>query len=185
MVDQTMKAAETGMQDAVDHFKKELQGLRTGRANPGLIETITVEVYGTEMKVKDLATVSVPEARQLLITPYDGQTAGPISKGIEKANIGLQPILEGNVVRVPIPALNEEIRKDIVKQAKKKAEEAKVSVRESRRKGNDTVKKLKTAGDINEDDVKKGEKRIQELTDKFCKVIDQVMTDKEKELMSV
>lgn len=180
-----LKSTEEGMEHAVEHFKKELHGLRTGRANPGLVEGIAVEVYGTEMKVKDLASVSVPEARQLLITPYDGQTAGPISKGIEKANIGLQPILEGGVVRIPIPPLNEEIRKDIVKQAKKKAEEAKVSVREARRKGNDTIKKLKTAGDINEDDVKKAEKRIQELTDKFCKVVDQVMTDKEKELMSV
>lgn len=179
------KAAEEGMQHAVDHFKKELQGLRTGRANPGLVEGLRVEVYGTEMRIKDLATISVPEARQLLISPFDAQTAGPIAKGIEKANIGLQAILENGTVRIPVPALNEEVRKDIVKQAKKKAEDAKVSVRESRRKGNDTVKKLKADGEIGEDDVKKSEKHIQELTDKFCKVIDQVMQDKEKELMSV
>ena len=173
------------MQEALEHFKKELNYLRSGKANAGMLDSISVEVYGAHMRIKELANVTTPEARQILITPFDPQTAGPISKGIEKANIGLQPVLEGNIVRINIPPMDESMRKDIVKQGKKKAEEAKVAIREIRRKGNDTLRKQKADGDITEDDMKKGEKKIQELTDDFCKQIDEIFGVKEKEIMTI
>jgi len=173
------------MQSGIDHFKGELKNLRTNRANPGMIDGVTVEVYGAHMKVRDLATVSVPEARQLLITPFDPQTASAIAKGIEKANLNLQPMLEGTIIRINVPPMDESVRKDIVKQGRKKAEDAKIVIREIRRKYNDLARKQKTDGDITEDSMKKTEKEIQELTDKFCREIDELFTAKEKEIMAV
>jgi len=174
-----------GMAQAIEHFKKELAHLRTGRANPGMLDSVPIEVYGSQMRIKELANVSTPEPRQLLITPFDPQTAGPIAKSIEKANLGVQPLVEGNVIRMNIPPLDESMRKDIVKQGKEKAEKAKVAIREIRRKGNETVRKEKADGDITEDQMKRGEKQIQELTDKHCKEIDDLFGVKEKEIMTV
>lgn len=180
-----IKETETKMKNALEHFKAELRNLRSGRANPAILDGVVVEVYGSEMKIKELAQVSVSEGRQLIVTPFDPQTAGPISKGIEKANLNLQPMLEGNLVRVPIPPLTEEIRKDTVKLGKKKAEEAKVQIREIRRKSNELVRKQKTDNDITEDLMKKFEKQIQELTDKYCKEVDNLFSEKEKDIMEV
>lgn len=176
---------ESKMKNAIEHFKTELRNLRSGRANPSMLDSVVVEVYGTEMKIKELAQVSVSEGRQLLVTPYDPQIAGSISKGIEKANLSLRPILEGGHIRVPIPPLTEEIRKDVVKLGKKKAEETKVQIREIRRKSNELVRKQKTDNDITEDVMKKLEKQIQDLTDKFCKEVDQLFSEKEKDIMEV
>jgi len=176
---------KTKMEDGLEHFKKELNQLRSGRANSSMLDSVQVEVYGSQMRLKELATVTTPESRQLLITPFDPQTAGPISKGIEKANLNLQPMLEGNVIRINIPPMDESMRKDIVKQAKKKAEDAKVAVREVRRKSNDTLKKQKSDSDITEDEMKKGEKKVQELTDDYCKQVDEYFNVKEKEIMTV
>lgn len=176
---------KTNMQEAIDHFKKELSQLRSGRANPGMLDSVRVEVYGTQMRLKELASVSTPESRQILITPFDPQTAGPISKGIEKANLNLQPILEGNIVRINIPSMDENMRKEIAKQAKAKAEGAKVAIREVRRKSNDLARKHKTDGEITEDEMKKAEKQIQDLTDSNCKLIDELLAVKEKEIMTV
>lgn len=181
IVDET----KSKMNEALEHLKKELSQLRTGRANPSMLDSVSVEVYGSQMRLKELATVSTPEARQLLITPFDPQTAGPISKSIEKANLNLQPMLEGNIIRINVPPMDESMRKEIVKQGKKKAEDAKVAVREVRRKSNDTLKKQKSASEITEDEVKKGEKRVQELTDEFCKQVDELFAAKEKEIMTV
>ncbi|NGX46824.1 MAG: Ribosome-recycling factor [Chlamydiae bacterium] len=176
---------KTKMQEALEHFKKELAQLRSGRANPGMLDSVPIEVYGTQMRIRELANVSTPEARQILITPFDPQTAGPIGKSIEKANLGLQPILEGNLIRINIPPMDESMRKEIVKQGKKKAEDAKVAIREVRRKSNDLVRKQKADSDITEDEVKKAEKSVQELTDDFCKQIDELFAVKEKEIMTV
>ena len=173
------------MEASIEHFQDELRKLRTGRANPSILDSVMVESYGTEMRLKDIANVSVSEARQLLVTPFDPQVAGPISKGIEKAGLSLQPILEGNLVRVPIPPMNEDVRKDIVKQAKKKAEDSKISIRDHRRKANDTAKKQKSDGDMTEDILKKTEKQVQELTDQSCKKIDELCTAKEKDILEV
>ncbi len=169
----------------LDHFKQELANLRSNRANPHMLDSVMVEAYGAMMKIRDLANVTVPESRQLLIAPFDGSMAGPIAKGIEKANIGLHPMREGNAVRITISAMDESTRKEIVKQAKKKAEEGKVSVREVRRKQNEHVRKLKADGEIAEDVLKSEEKHIQELTDSFCKQIDDLFSAKEKEILTI
>ncbi len=177
--------AKTKMQAALEHFKQELKNLRTNRANPGMIDGVAVEVYGTQMRIRDLATVTVPEPRMLLVSPFDPQTAGPISKAIEKANLNLQPILEGNIIRINVPPMDESVRKEIVKVGKKKAEDAKIVIRDIRRKNNELVRKQKADGDLTEDVMKKAEKTIQDLTDQFCKEIDDLFAAKEKEIMVV
>lgn len=182
IVDQT----KSKMQGSVDHFKSELRNLRSNRANPGVLDSVQVEVYGSLMPLKQLASISTPDPRQLLISPFDAKTTGAIAKGIEKANLNLQPIVEGqNAIRITIPPMDESMRKQIAKQARQKAEETKITVREIRRKNNETVRKQKADGDITEDVMKKEEKMIQELTDKFCKEIDDLCTAKEKEIMTV
>lgn len=180
-----MKDVEAKMKNAIEHFKVELRNLRTGRANPAVLDNVIVDLYGSEMRLKDVAQVSVSDSRQLLVSPYDPQTAGPIAKGIEKANLNLMPIVDGQVVRVPIPALTEEIRRDTVKLGKKKAEDTKIQLRDIRRKGNDLIKKQKSDNEIPEDMQKKLEKQIQELTDKYCKEVDTLFSQKEKDIMSV
>jgi ribosome recycling factor len=180
-----LKDTKSKMQQALEHFEKDLKNLRSGRANPGMLEDVMVEVYGSMMPIKKVANISIAEARQLLITPFDPQSAGMIAKGIEKANLNLQAIIDGHHVRVPVPQLSEEVRKDIVKTAKKKAEDAKIQIRDIRRKGNEAAKKQKADGILAEDQVKKLEKLIQEATDKFCKDIDDRLSQKEKELLSV
>ena len=173
------------MEKAFGHLKEELSNLRTNRPSPALLDNVPVEAYGTEMKIRDLGSVSVVDGRQLLISPFDPQTAPMIRKGIEKANLNLQPHLDGNVVRVSIPEMSEEVRKGIAKEAKEKSEKAKVTIRECRRKANDTVKKQKSDGEIAEDEQKRSEKKIQELTDDFCKQIEALYAVKEKEILSV
>jgi ribosome recycling factor len=173
------------MQAALEHFKQELKNLRTNRANPGVLDSVSVEVYGAHMRIKELANVTTPEARQILVSPFDHQTAGPIAKAIEKANLNLQPVLEGHVIRINVPPMDEAMRKEIVKQGKKKAEDAKVVIRDMRRKGNELVRKQKEDGELTEDQMKKGEKTIQEYTDQFCKEIDTLFAAKEKEILTV
>lgn len=173
------------MEASLEHFKGELKKLRTGRANPAMLDGVMVEVYGTQMRLKELANISSPEPRQILISPFDPQTAPAIRKGIESANLNLQPILEGQLVRINVPPMDENMRKEIAKQGKKKAEDAKVAIREIRRKGNEQAKKNKADGLSTEDEMKKDEKNIQELTDKYCKEIDDLFTKKEKEIMTI
>ena len=173
------------MQAALDHFKGELKGLRTNRANAAILDGVIVEVYGSSMRIKELANINVPEPRQILVSPFDPQTAMAIAKGIEKANLNLQPVVEGQNIRINVPPMDESMRKQIVKQGKQKTEEAKVVIREIRRKNNELVRKQKADGIITEDVMKKEEKGIQELTDKFCKEIDDLFTSKEKEIMTV
>ncbi len=173
------------MQGTVDHFKQELKQLRSNRANPGVLDGVFVEVYGSPCRLRELANITTPEPRQLLITPFDPHNVNAISKGIEKANLNLQPMVDGHVVRINIPPMDEAMRKEIVKQGKKKAEDAKIVIREIRRKNNDLVRKKKADGDIPEDVMKKTEKTIQEQTDKFCKEIDDLFAAKEKEILTV
>jgi len=171
------------MQAALDHFRQELKNLRSNRANPGVIEGVSVEVYGSQMKVKELANITTPEARQILITPFDPQTAPAIVKGIEKANLNLQPVLDkGHAIRINIAPMDQSVRQEVVKQGKKKAEEAKITIRDIRRKSHDTIK---ASEELTEDMVKKLEKAIQELTDQFCKQVDTLFSAKEKEILAV
>jgi ribosome recycling factor len=180
-----LKDTKAKMQQALEHYEKDLKNLRSGRANPGILEDVVVEVYGSHMPIKKVANISVAEARQLLVTPFDPASTGMIAKGIEKANLNLQAIIDGHHIRIPVPQLTEEVRKDIVKTAKKKAEEAKVVIREIRRKGNETAKKHKADGLLAEDQLKRLEKQVQETTDKFCKDIDDRFSTKEKEILSI
>ncbi len=173
------------MTRAIDYFKEDLKNIRTARANPAIIENVQVEVYGTNMRLRDLANITVPESRQLLITPYDANNVNAIAKSIEAANLNLQPQIDGNVVRINIPPMDEQIRKDMSKRCKEKAEKAKIRIREIRRKFNETVRKQKQDGEIPEDVMKKEEKMIQELTDRFCKDIDCLSNEKEKEVLEV
>lgn len=180
-----MDETKKQMKQALDHLAVELRNLRTNRPNPTVLDGVTVEVYGAEMKLRDLASISVADGRQLLVSPFDPQTVGPIGKGIEKANLGLHPIVEGNVVRIPIPEMSGELRTQIVKEAKDKSEKTKIIIREQRRKANDSVKKKKSGGEISEDEQKKYEKRIQELTDEFCKKVDELFVQKERDILEV
>jgi ribosome recycling factor len=177
--------AKKKMQAAIEHFKQELKNLRTGRANPAILDHVMVEVYGSSVRLKEVANVTAPEARMLLITPFDPQSAGAVAKGVEKANLNLQPILDGHVVRIAIPPMDEAMRKQMVKLGKQKVEEAKVAIREIRRKCNELAKKQKADGDITEDMMKKFEKNIQDSTDVSCKEVDSLMSAKEKEIMTV
>src|SRR5271170_3118986 len=121
------------MQAALEHFKTDLKNLRTNRANPGMLDGVLVEAYGSHMRIKELANVTVPEPRQLLISPFDPQTSAAIAKGIEKANLNLQPVVEGQVIRINVPPMDESMRKQIVKQGKQKAEDSKIALRDIRR----------------------------------------------------
>ncbi len=173
------------MQATIEHFKQELKTLRSNRANPAVLDPVTVEVYGSPMRLRDLANITTPEPRQLLITPFDPHNVNPICKAIERANLNLLAIADGSVVRINIPPMDEANRKEIVKQAKKKVEDTKIVIREIRRKNNDLVRKKKSDGDLPEDMMKKIEKTIQEQTDKFCKEIDDLFNAKEKEILTV
>lgn len=173
------------MHATIEHFKQELKGLRSNRANPAMLDHVHAEVYGSAMRLRELANITTPEPRQIMITPFDPQTANAIAKGIEKANLNLQPVVDGPVIRINIPPMDEAMRREIVKQGKKKAEDAKIVIREIRRKNNELAKKSKTDGLITEDVMKKIEKTIQEQTDKSCKEIDDLFHAKEKEIMTV
>ena len=173
------------MNGVIEHLKLDLKGLRTGRANPAILDTVMVEVYGTHVKLRDIASVSVPEARQLLVTPFDTSNLHAIAKGVEAANLNVQPIVDGNVVRIKIPEMDVSVRQEMCKQAKKKCEEAKVGIRNVRREGNELAKKQKNDGLIPEDMMKKIEKNVQDLTDKSCKLADDLTAEKEKEIMQI
>lgn len=177
--------AKTKMTAAMEHFKNDLKNIRTGRANPGMLDNVTAEVYGSPMRLKDLASISVPEPRQLLITPFDPKNTGAIGKGIERANLGFTPIVDANVVRIKIPQMTEDIRKKMIKICYEELEKAKVSFRNIRRDANEAARRQKADGEIAEDLMKKLEKNIQELTDKFCKEAEEVCQKKEKEIAMV
>jgi ribosome recycling factor len=150
-----------------------------------MVEGVIVEVYGAPARLKDIASINAPEARMLIITPFDPKNAAIIGKAIEKANIGVSPIVDGNMVRIRIPQMDENMRKEMVKMCHKRLEEAKISIRNIRRDGNDTIRKLKAAGEVAEDIMKKTEKNIQDLTDKYCKEADDIAEKKEKEVSSI
>ena len=173
------------MTAAIEHFKNNLKNIRTGRANPGMVEGVMVEVYGSPMRLKDIASITVPESRQLLITPFDPQNASTIGKAIDKANIGFMPIVDGHSIRIKIPPMTEEIRKKMAKICHDEREQTKVSIRNIRRDANEMARKQKADGLIAEDLMKKIEKNIQELTDKFCKEADELSEKKEKEISTI
>ena len=177
--------AKSKMRAAIEHLKTELKSIRTGRAHSGMVDGILLEVYGSNVRIKEIASVTSPDPKQLLITPFDSKNAPLIGKAIEKANIGMNPILDGHTVRLKIPMMDEAMRKEMIKLCHKKREESKISIRNIRRDCNEALKKLKTSGALSEDLLKKHEKSIQETTDTFCKEADSVSKQKEEEVMHI
>ena len=174
---------EDKMQKAVDYLQEELVAIRAGRANPAILNKVTVDYYGAQTPLNQVGAISVPEARQILITPWDKSLIGPITKAIQMAELGVNPINDG--VRLTFPELNEDRRKQIVKEVKALGEDAKVAVRNVRRDGIDDAKKQEKAGEITEDELKGAEDKIQKITDKFTAKIDEMISAKEKEVMEV
>ncbi|MGB8000268.1 MAG: ribosome recycling factor [Anaerobacillus sp.] len=185
MPKEILKNTEERMQNGISSLKRELATLRAGRANASLLDKIQVDYYGAPTPINQLAGISIPEARMLLIQPYDKTAVGDIEKAILKSDLGLTPSNDGNVIRLTIPALTEERRKDLVKLVKKYAEESKVVIRNIRRDANDDLKKKEKDGDITEDELRRGNDDVQKLTDKYVAEADSVATDKEKEIMEV
>lgn len=173
------------MQTAIDHLKQELNNIRTGRANPSLLDAVFVEVYGSKMRLKDIATVTSPEQRQLLVNAFDRSHNTPISKAIEMSDLGLTCAVDSGGIRITIPPMDKERRQQMAKLVHKLKEECKISVRNVRRECNDEIKKQKTDGDIADDMAKGLEKSIQESTDLFCKQADEIAIAKEKEVMAI
>ena len=176
---------EDKMQKAIYYLCEELAGIRAGRANPAILNKVTVEYYGVQTPLNQIGAISVPEARQILITPWDRSLLGAITKAIQVAELGVNPINDGNGVRLTFPELNEERRKQIVKEVRSLGEEAKIAVRNTRRDGIDEAKKLKNSGEMTEDELKVAEEKIQKITDKYTDKIDAVIEEKEKEVMEV
>ena len=185
MVAESLKDAENKMNKAVDSTRGEFASIRTGRATPALLDRLHVEAYGAAVPLKQVASVSVPDSRSLVIAAFDRNTVGDIRKAIEKSDLGLTPNVDGNQIRLVIPPLNEERRKDLVKVVKKKAEDGKVAVRNVRHRIHDDLKAQLKDHKITEDDNKRFQDQLQKLTDKYVKEIDLLVAAKEKEIMEV
>jgi ribosome recycling factor len=185
MVQDIIKDAKQKMVKAVEVVKHELVTIRTGRATPGLIEGVKVDYYGNPTPLKQVANIGAPEPTLLTVQPWEKNMLQVIEKAIQNANLGLNPSNDGTLIRVPIPALNEERRKEYVKLTKKFGEQGKVSIRSIRREANDALKKIEKDKQISEDEKKRGEDEVQKLTDKYIAEIDSVLEQKEKEIMEV
>jgi len=179
------REVESRMAKCVEATRAEFASIRTGRATPALLDRLHVEAYGQAVPLKQVAGVSVPDARTLVITAWDKGVVGEIRKAIEKSDLGITPNIDGTAIRLLIPPLNEERRKDLAKVVKKKAEDGKIAVRNVRHKAHDDLKTQQKAGDITEDDNKRMQDQLQKLTDKFTKEIDALVVAKEKEIMEV
>jgi len=173
------------MDKAVDAVRREFSGVRTGKASPGLLDTVRVDAYGSKMPVNQLANISTPEPRLMLVQPWDKSLMGPIEKAIRAAELGLNPANDGNVIRIPIPALNEERRREMVKLLHRLAEEGRVAIRHARQEGNKHVKSLEHDHEVSEDDARRQIDEIQKLTDEFITKIDHLLEAKEREVMEV
>jgi ribosome recycling factor len=180
-----IKELEKRMRVAFDALKRELQGLRTGRASSNLLDPVMVNVYGQRMPINQVGNVSTPEARMITVTVYDKSTVQAVEKAIREANLGLNPIIDGTVIRLPVPMLTAERRNELVKLAHKYAEHSRVAIRNVRRDGMELLKKLQKDGEISEDESRKNSDKVQELTDKLIKELDQTIATKEAEIHKV
>lgn len=180
-----MLQAEENMEKALDSLHYELARIRTGRANPQILDPVRVDYYGAQTPLNQLASISTPEANQLLVKPYDKSAIKEVEKAIQAANLGLNPNNEGDQLRIVLPKLNEERRKQLVKQTKEIAEEARVKIRNARREANDAIKKLEKQKELTEDDSKEYQEDVQKLTDKYIAKVDESLKNKEEDLMSV
>ncbi len=185
MLPQLNKDLEERMKKAVETTRTEFAAVRTGRANTALLDHVVVEAYGTEMPLKGVANISVPDARSLVVTPHDKSIIGDVRKSIEKSDIGVTPNVDGNVIRLSLPPLNEERRKELVKLVHKRAEDGRIAVRNVRKDGHNHVQHAQREGKITEDDARRGNEQIQKLTDRYVAEVDKLVQNKEKEIMEV
>ena len=185
MINMILDDANDRMQKAIEAYQRDLATVRTGRATPAMLDRVMVNYYGSPTPINQMAGVSVVEGRQLVIKPYDKSALKDIEHGIYEADLGLTPQNDGEIIRITVPALTEERRKEFVKNVWKFAEHAKVAVRNIRRDANDFVKKQNKAGDLNEDQAKDEEDKVQKMTDKYIKQIDEAVDAKSKEIMTV
>jgi ribosome recycling factor len=183
--DEILLEAEAAMEKGFEYLTHEFSSVRTGKASPAIVENIDVEAYGSSMKLKQLALITTPEPRLLVIQPFDASTTKDIERAIKESKIGINPAVDGKIIRLPIPALSEERRKDLVKSVKQMAEEARVRVRSSRREAMDQLKKAGKEGTLAEDAEESYEKEVQKLTDGFVKKIDDALALKEADIMKV
>jgi ribosome recycling factor len=185
MLEDVYKDAEDQMQKALDSLAHEYTGIRTGRASVGLLDGITVEYYGSQMPLNQVATLSVPESSLIVIQPWDTTVLKAIEKAILRSDLGITPSNDGKVIRLAVPPLTEERREQLVKVVKKRAEEKRVAIRQIRRDSNEILKDLEKEKDITEDEKRIGQDHVQKITDKFIKKIDEITAKKEKELLEV
>jgi ribosome recycling factor len=185
MIEKVHGDTEDRMKKSLTAFRRELAGIRTGKATTALLDAVRVEAYGQMMPLNQVASISVPESRLLLVQPWDRSILSAVEKALHKSDVGLVPNTDGNVIRLAIPPLTEERRHDLVKIVRKHAEEARVSVRNIRRDANDSLKKAQKDGSISEDDSHKGMDKIQDLTDRYIAEVDTVLQTKEEEIMEV
>jgi ribosome recycling factor len=184
-VDDVLLDAEEKMEKAAQHLQQELAGLRTGKASVSLVDHISVDYYGASVRLRDIASISTPEPRLIVIKPHDPSSFQAIDKAILAANIGITPISDGRVIRVPIPELSEERRKELLKVGKRMTEEQRVAIRNIRRDANEQIKGLQKGSKITEDDRKLAEEEIQKLTDQYVKKLDDLIAAKEKDILAV
>ena len=177
--------AEQGMAKATETLKSDFLKMRTGRATPSILDNVKVDAYGSQMPLNQVATLAAPEARLITVNPFDKTQLGAIEKAILVSGLGLTPNNDGKIIRVPIPALSEERRKDLAKQIKKQGEDSKVSIRHHRQEANQVLKKEEKNSDWTEDDIRKTQELVQKMTDKFVKVVDELVAVKEKEILNV
>lgn len=176
---------EANMKKTIESCSEELTGIRAGRANPSLLDRVTVEYYGTYTPLNQIANISVPEPRMIVVQPWDATIINDIEKAIMKSDLGINPSNDGKVIRLSVPQLTEERRVELTKLVKKTGENSKVALRNQRRDANDTIKKMAKANEITEDEEKQAEVKVQEITDKYVKEIDKLIEEKEKEVMEV
>ncbi len=184
-IDDILLETEEKMQKTEEHVVHEFTGLRTGKASPSLIENVICEAYGSNMRLKELATISAPEPRMLMVTPFDQSTLKAIEKGIQSAGLGLNPAVQGRFLRIVLPDLSTERRQELVKLAKRLSEDGRVAIRNERRQAIELLKKTKGSAGVSEDNIKDAETEVQKLTDGFIAKIDAHLATKEKEIMTV
>ncbi|MBD3169087.1 MAG: ribosome recycling factor [candidate division Zixibacteria bacterium] len=180
-----LKDAESRMKKSIESLKSEFNSIRIGKATPALLDNIRVEYYGTNVPLNQVSNISAPEPRLLVIQPWEKDMVAEVNKAIQKSELGLNPSVDGQIIRIPIPPLSEERRKETAKLVKKTGEEGKIAIRNIRRDANDTLKSAEKEKEISEDEMRKGFDRVQELTDKYTAKVDEMIESKEKEVMEV
>lgn len=185
MIDDTLLESEDYMSRSVEHVREDLMTIRTGRANPAMFNGVFAEYYGVRTPITQMATISVPEPRMLIIKPYEISAMQEVENAIRNSDLGVNPTNDGHVLRVTVPQLTEERRRDLVKVAKSKGEDAKIAIRNIRRKGMDSLSKIQKDGEAGEDEVKAAEKELDKVTQQYVGQVDAVVESKEKELMEV